>query len=155
VDKDIKKHIKILAQKFNHSVEYKKDILIFKNEVNEIKIWQKDKYSINISFNLLNKPKQVKIITERIYDFVIELFQRKNNSEDIKLNSEMILTIDDWVNEEGDFAKQQLEKLKRDLKTEKITSRQLGGNRYEAEFYNGIIILTDDLYFSASNIVEL
>jgi len=155
VNKNIKKHIKILAQKFNHSIEYEKNVLILKNDVNEIKIWEENKYGINISFNLLNKLKQVKITTERIYDFMIELFQRRNSSEDIKLNSEMILTIDDWVNEEGDFAKQQLEKLKNDLKTENIKYRQLGGNRYEAEFYNGIIILTDDLYFAASNIVEL
>ena len=155
MNKEIKKHIRILAEKFNHLIEYDKDILVLKNEINNIRIFQEDKYGINVSFNLLDKYKHLKVTTDRIYDVIIELLSRGKNTQDIELNSEMILTIEDWINEEGDFARKQLEKLKKDLKTENIKYRDLGGNRYEAEFYNGILILTDDLCFASSNIIEL
>ena len=155
MNKEIKKHIRILAEKFNHLIEYDKDILVLKNEINDIRIFQEDKYGINVSFNLLDKYRHLKVTTDRIYDVIIELLRRGKNTQDVELNSEMILTVEDWINEEGDFAKKQLEKLKKDLKTENIKYRDLGGNRYEVEFYNGILILTDDLCFASSNIIEL
>ena len=155
MNKDIKKHIRILAEKFNHLIEYDKDILILKNQQNDIRIWQEDKYGINISFNLKNKSKYLKINTDRIYDIVIELLKRGNNTQNIEINSEMVLTLEDWINEEGDFARKQLEELKKDLKLKDIKYRELGGNRYEAEFYDGILILTDDLCFASSNVIGL
>ncbi|QCE40948.1 hypothetical protein [Psychroserpens sp. NJDZ02] len=154
MNKDIKKHIRILAEKFNHLIEYDKDILVLKNQMNDIRIWQEDKYDINVSFNLLDKHRHLKVKIDRTYDVLIELLRRQKN-QDVELNSEMILTIKDWINEEGDFARQQLENLKKDLKTENIKYRELGGNRYEVEFYDGILILTDDLCFASSNVIKL
>ncbi|MCD8435949.1 hypothetical protein LNJ03_11665 [Tenacibaculum dicentrarchi] len=155
MNKDIKKNIRIIAEKFYHLIEYDKDIIILKNQMNDIRIWQEDKYGINISFNLLDKHRHLKVAIDRIYHVIIELLSRKKNIENVKINYEMILTIEDWINEEGDFGKQQLEKLKKDLKTKNIKYRDLGGNRYEAEFYDGILILNDNLCYASSNIIEL
>lgn len=152
MDNSTKKHIKILAERFSQLIEYDRDILILRND---IRVWQKDKYGYNISFNLLGKHRLLKVSIDGIYNVVIQLLRRENNTQDVELKSEVVLTVEHWVSEEGDFAREQLEKLKKDLKTESIKYRDLGGNRYEAEFYNGILILTDDLCFLSSNIIEL
>lgn len=156
MNKDLKKHIKNLADKFNHKVEYQKDVMIIKNQINHIKLWKKDKYGINISYNLdENQSDDLKVDAEYIYDAILELFNRKERSEKLKIKTGILITIEDWINEEGDFAKEKLEELKSDLQYQQIEFRELGGNRFEVEYYNGILILTDDLYWAKSNVIPI
>ena len=156
MNKDLKKNIKLLADKFNLVLEYDKDTLLLKNEINKIRIWEKDKHGINISFNLNGNIEEIlKLSTEDIYDILLELFKRKSSEEIIEVKTGILLTVEEWINEEGKFAKKQLEELKRDLQYELIDYRNLGGNRFEAEFFKGVLILMDDLCWAKSNVISI
>ncbi len=156
MNRELKKHIKILADKFNHKVECQKDVMILKNKINHIKLWEKDKYGINISYNLNeNQSDNLKVETENIYNVILELLNRKEQNEKLKMKTGILITIEEWINEEGEFAREQLEELKRDLQYQQIEFRELGGNRFEVEYYKGILILTDDLCWAKSNVIPI
>ena len=153
--KEFKKHIRVLAEKYNHRVEYIKDVMVLKNEINEIKLWKTDKYGINVTYNLKEgELKVLKIETQNVYDLILDLLCR-TEQKILTIKTGDLITLKYWINEEGEFVENQLEKLKADLKLEQITSRELGGNRYEAEFYNGVLILMDDLCWAKSNVISI
>lgn len=156
MDRKLKQHIRIIAEKFNHRIELQKDVIVLKNEVNEIKLRETDKHRINISYNINeNQLDILKVETENVYDTVLELLTRNEQEEKPKMKTGILLTIEDWINEEGNSAKEQLEELKRDLRDKQIQFRELGGNRYVAEYYNGILILIDDLCWAKSNVIPI
>jgi hypothetical protein len=77
MQKEFKKHIKLLAEKFNYEIEYEKDRLVLENNVNKIKIWVEDKYGTNVSFNLTESSiKTLKVKTESFYDILHEILVR-------------------------------------------------------------------------------
>ena len=156
MEKVLKKNLKILAAKFNHSIEYEKDVLLLKNEVNEIRIWEKSNSKISVSYNVDQIDKeQLTINTDSVYDLMLQLLSRKDPKILFKAKSGILLTIEEWIKEEGDFLSPSLEELKRDFQDGKINSKNLGGNRYLATFFNGILILTDDLCWAKSNVIQL
>lgn len=152
--KTIKRNIKLLAEKYNHLIEYDKNAIILKNSNNDIRIWEEDKHEMNVRYNIDNKNiNNLKLDKNHFYDLLIELLTRKKSNLNIEPKDGTLLTLEEWVNEEGDFAKEKLENLKRELKNSKIEYRLLGGNRYVAEYFKGIIIITDDLYWAKSNVI--
>tara|TARA_B100000795_G_scaffold116448_1_gene86471 strand:- start:291 stop:761 length:471 start_codon:yes stop_codon:yes gene_type:complete len=152
----LKKNIRILAEKFNHKIEYQNDVVVLKNNINEIKLWETDKYGIYISYNIEDSSSKIlKSNNEIVYDILLDLLNRKEQKERLTMKTGILLSIEDWIKEEGEFAKDKLEELKKDLKYTKIKSRILGGNRYGAEYYNGLLILTDDLCWGKSNVVTI
>lgn len=156
MEKELKKNIKILAEKFNHKIEYQKNTLILKSDINEIRLWETDKYGINISYNLSEDLKEnLESETQFVYDILLELLTRNKREDKLSLKPGILLTIEEWIEEEGEFATEQLEKLKRDLANEQIEYRELGGNRFEAKYVNGILILRDDLYWAKSNVISI
>ena len=92
---------------------------------------------------------------EDVYDIILTLLSRKENLEKFILKKGTLLTTEEWIKEEGKFAEEQLEELKRDLRYEQIEFREVGGNRYVAEYYNGLLIMTDDLYWAKSNVIPI
>ena len=156
MNKEVKSNIRKLAEKFNHEIEYHKDIVVLKSEINKIDLWQTDKYGINISYNLNeNIYDKLEVKIEDVYDIILTLLSRKENLEKFILKKGTLLTTEEWIKEEGKFAEEQLEELKRDLRYEQIEFRELGGNRYVAEYYNGLLIMTDDLCWAKSNVIPI
>ena len=154
--KELKKHIKLLAEKFNHKVEYEKEVMVLQNVVDEIRIWEEDKYGTNVSYNEGKDLKiELKLNSENFYNVFIEILGRKSQEEKLMIGDGILLTIEEWIKEEGDFAKDQIEGLKIDLENEQIEFRKLGGNRFEAEYFKGILILTDDLCWGKSNVISI
>lgn len=157
MDIELKSHIRKLTEKFNYKIEYRKDILVLQNEINKIELWQTDKYGINVSYNLSSDQDEVeKITVNDVYDVIITLLSRKEQKTKLVPKPGILLTIQEWIKEEGEFAREQLEDLKRDLIiNEQIEHRDLGGNRFLAEYYDGLLILTDDLWWAKSNVIQL
>ena len=154
--KELKKHIKLLAEKFNHKVEYEKEVMVLQNVVDEIRIWEEDKYGTNVSYNEGKDLKiELKLNSENFYNVFIEILGRKSQEEKLMIGDGILLTFEVWIKEEGDFAKDQIEGLKIDLENEQIEFRKLGGNRFEAEYFKGILILTDDLCWGKSNVISI
>ena len=156
MNKERKKHIKILAEKFNHKIEYDRDIMVLKNSFNEIRIWTEDKYGTNISFNKSNDlSEEFKLKTEDFYNVLIEILGRKHIEEKLMIGTGILLTIKEWISEEGEFANEQLEGLKIELNSKQIEYKNLGGNRFFAEYFKGVLILTDDFCWGKSNVISI
>lgn len=151
----IKKTIRLLADKFDHLMVYEKDIMLLKNQVNNIQIRQEDKYGMTISYKLGGKVNKQKLPLERIYDVMLQLLQRQDDHTQIAAKPGVLLTVEEWIKEEGAWARERLENLIRDLNSQAFAYRWLGGNRYQAEYYKGLLIITDDLGWAVSNVIEL
>jgi len=153
---EIKRSVRLLSERYNHTINYEKNTIILRKDFSSIKIWQEDKNSIYVSFTIQDhQENQIKINNEDIYDVLLELFINPKGEESILEKNGILLTIDEWINEEGMYAKEKLTKLKKDLKNGDIKYRALGGNRYEAEYFKSILILTDDLCWAKSNVILL
>ena len=91
--------------------------MVLKSEINKIDLWQTDKYGINISYNLNeNIYDKLEVKIEDVYDIILTLLSRKENLEKFILKKGTLLTTEEWIKEEGKFAEEQLEELKRDLR---------------------------------------
>jgi len=155
LNKDLKKIISVLVNKYNHEIDYKKNKMFLSNGLNEIEIWKSSKHGINISYNVLdNSVELMEDLEENIYNYLLPLFTRKTK-ELIDFNKGILISLEEWIKEEGEFVREQLKALKIDISNKKVYHRDLGGNRYLAEYYNGIIILRDDLAWAKSNVISL
>ncbi len=67
---------------------------------------------------------------------------------------DLLIELSEYINDEQ--AGDQIAELKRTVASdETIVSAELGGNRWGAEYYHGYLILTDDLCYGATNVVEV
>ena len=155
MNQNIKKNIRLLASKYDHDISYNHDssICVF-NEINNIFIKLINKAEVLISYNLEKDEEEILIKANVFYDLFLNLLER-NSLCKIELTEGDPLSLDDWFEHEGSFAKQQLKDLKNELARDEFTYKNLFGNRILVEFYSGILILTDDLCWTPSNIIEL
>lgn len=65
-----------------------------------------------------------------------------------------LITLEEYLLSEGENGRKSLEALKKELKVRKISSYRLFGNRIEAEYYDGCLILNDDIRFLKTNVVS-
>ncbi|WP_298541902.1 hypothetical protein [uncultured Aquimarina sp.] len=154
MDQKIKKNIRIIAEKNNCTILYNSNSLTIIDSMNSIQIAQNNKYEFDLVYNIIKDIIQIKVPIEEIYDVLLELLRRIDLNK-IKLKTGVLIQLIDWIKEEGVSAKDNLEKLKMDLKIKSIEYRHLGGNRIEAEYYKGLLILSDDLCWNKSNIIEI
>ena len=155
MNQELKRNIRLLTAKFNHEITYNHDSSIsVRNEVNDILIKQLNKNELLVSYNLETEEIEVLKQTNEFYDLFLELLERTSLKK-VKPKNGAPISLEDWFESEGDFAKQQLRNLKDEISCDKIIYKNLGGNRIEVEYYCGILILTDDLFLAPSNIIKL
>jgi len=154
LDKTIKKHIRILVEKYNHTIKYHPKHVNISNDINTINIVQNNKYNFDVDYNEIFKTEKVQVPINEIYDILLDLLIR-NEAHKIEPKTGEVLSIEDWVKEEDSYAKSALDKLRSDLKIKPFDHRDLGGNRFELCYYKGLIILTDDLCLYKSNVIEI
>jgi hypothetical protein len=153
MDHQTKKNIRILAEKYDHAIRYDQEVIILESAFNRIEIRQKTREELTVSFNCAHGWEKLDIPHEEIYDIIIEVFRRNETQVVERKNYLPVLTLDSYIQEEGDFASDALKKLRSEIKNKGLTHKKLGGNRIEAEYYNGIIILTDDIMLQPSNVI--
>lgn len=148
-----KKIIKILAQRYKHSICYEGDKMILKSNINYIEITIA-KNMVKISYNINQGYGNNELDFINVYDFLIKVLTRYDITE-VNENKGFLIQLNDYIKEEGKMVKKSLSKLISDLKNNKIKYRDLGGNRYEGEYIDGVLLLKDDLGLDKSNIIEL
>ncbi len=151
----IKKHLKILANRFEHTIEYhfNNDIII-SNKLNFIKISHKSKNKLSFSYNCKLDLKEIEIDFDDLYDTLIQVLKRKSDYEIITTKYDL-LTLEIYLENEGQRAQKEIEQLIQNYKIGKVENKILFGNRITPEIFNGIIILTDDLERIKSNVIDL
>jgi hypothetical protein len=148
------KNIRLLAEKYHHRVGYDKEVILVEGSFNRIRIEKKLKEEMVISYNTTKEVERLEIPQIEIYDILIELL-RRNQPDRVKRKGGSLLTLQVYRQEEGNTFDQWLKELKIEIHTTGSTHKELGGNRILTEYYKGLLILTDDLVYYLSNVIEL
>lgn len=154
MDNKIKKQVRLLSEKYSHKINYDLEILNITNNFNNIKLVSIDRENIQVEYNADLQVTKLTLVNQEVFHTLIELFLR-TDAYQIQSNNGFLLTLNDWFQEEGSFAKESYESLKKVLQISEIEYLNLGGNRIEAEYYKGVLILTDDVNFYKSNLIEV
>jgi hypothetical protein len=151
---DKKKHIKLLADKFTYSISYDNDSILLSNSIHQIRIADKDKYNVLISYDTQTGNTNYVVNEEDIIDTLYELLRREK-LEKIQLKNGKLLTLKDYFDEEGHFFENKLKEVITELNLGSSIHKNLGGNRIEGEIYKDTLILVDDLMFFKTNMIDL
>ncbi|MDO1451295.1 hypothetical protein Q0590_33785 [Rhodocytophaga aerolata] len=149
-----KKNIRVLAEKYHYTIQYDREVVRLEGGSNKIEVEPTNKGRLTIKYSASKGTERLEIPNDEIYDVLIELFRRKEADELHQKEGDLI-TLDLYRQEEGTIVDQWLKQLKEEISTKGITHKEIGGNRIEAEYYKGLLILTDDLVFYLSNVIEL
>ncbi|WP_053989917.1 hypothetical protein [Mangrovimonas sp. TPBH4] len=149
----LKEHIKLLAEKYNHKLTYDKFKIIVFSDKNYVEINELNQKSVEITYNYSTGKEKTILKNSDIYDLLIEILTRFELNIIRSKNCEL-LNISHFIEEEGKVANKRLAELKSEIKNGQVIYRNLGGNRIEAEYYKGILILKDDLMNYKSNVIE-
>lgn len=149
----VKRHITLLAERFEHQIRYDKNALILFNSMNTIRIEEYKRDQLEISYNIGNsETKTERISIREVYDLIIKTLTRYEVHEvDFLLGTPIQLK--EWMEEEWSKSSRILD-LQRKIKDENSEQIYLGGNRYEAEYYKGVIILMDDILWQPCNVID-
>ncbi len=149
-----KRHIKLLADKFAYSINYDNESIILSKSLNQIRITDKDKYNVLISYDTQTDNVSYIANEEDIIDTLYELL-RHESLEIIQKKNGRLLTIKDYIDQEGLYFENKIKEVIQELTTLTNSSIFLGGNRIEGEIYNKTLILVDDLMFFKTNMIDL
>jgi len=149
-----KKYLRKLSEKYDHILEFRKDIMVLKNSMNEIEISPSKKDNLIISYNANYRIAQLEITPEFVFDIVISIFER-SSLDAIKENL-VLITLDEFYKQEGDrkFWENIFDQAKIAEEEHEIKYQDIGGNRILVEYYKGLLIFRDDLSGFASNVIE-
>lgn len=152
VSQIIKKNIRLLSEKFNHEIFYSESLLLIKSKLNFIEILPLSKEKILIKYNIEKGTDEVEILTEYIYDLLINIFHR-NELTKVNLNEGDLLSIVDLEEEFTDIKK--IEEKVFDLISENTHYYNFGGNRVLIQYYKNSLILIDDICYAKSNVINI
>lgn len=150
----VKRNVRLLAEKYEHSVSYPPQGLKISSTLNELCISPQSKDILLVEYNSSSERETVYVSTQGIYDIVLQILQRRN-AHSVKMKSNHILNIEKWVSDEGKNALKDFNNLKQELKNSNPSNRIMFGNRIEAEYYSGVIILQDVMNEYVSTIINL
>ena len=152
VSQIIKKNIRLLSERFNHEIFYSESSLLIKSKLNFIEILPHSKEKILIKYNIEKGTDEVEILTECIYDLLINIFHR-NELTKVNLNEGDLLSIVDLEEEFTDIKK--IEEKVFDLISENTHYYNFGGNRVLTQYYKNSLILVDDICYAKSNVINI
>lgn len=150
---NLKEHIKLLAEKYNHKLTYDRFKILVFSDKNRVEVQALDTKSVEITYNHSTGTEKTILKNSDVYDLLIAILTRFELNIIPSKNCEL-LNISHFIEEEGKVAHKRLAELKSELKKGQVMYRNLGGNRIEAEYYKGILILKDDLMNYKSNVIE-
>ena len=72
--------------------------MVLQNVVDEIRIWEEDKYRTNVSYNEGKDLKiELKLNSEIFYNVFIEILGRKSQEEKLMIGDGILLTFEVWI----------------------------------------------------------
>lgn len=149
----IKRHIKLITEKYDHALTYDRSRLIINSEKNHIEIEEAGKDQFCLKYNTNEGVETITIAQEDVFDVLIALYTRWETTRVDEKRGEL-LKMAHFLEEEGKGAEKRLKQLRLDLKNNELNYRHLGDNRIEAEYFKGVIILKDDIMAYKSNVVD-
>lgn len=150
-----KKHIKILADKFNHSIEFSSSSLIIKSNINFIELTETQKNKVNIRYNVTGGEVKLSVTEIDLIDVVFEILRREK-LEPVEMKEGELMSLKNYIDEVGKhYVQEKIKKIKFSRTDGTYKNEILNGNRMEAEVYDNLLILTDDLRVCKTNTIDI
>jgi hypothetical protein len=150
----IKKYIRLVCERYKHTIEYIGNDFLIKSDLNTFHLSFSSKNTFIIKYNITeNNFEEINIEIEDIYDVLIELMCR-SILYSLERRTGKLLDINEWISCEGVKILKKLKSLKVHLEKEELDFLDIGGNRIEGIYFKGLIILVDDLGWCKSNVLE-
>lgn len=148
-----KRHIKLLAERFDHQIHYDRNTIHLSNFKNSIRIEETIKKELEVTYNVGNSEKLSHVVSfVELYDFLIKILIRYE-LEEVKLKLGTPIQLEDWIDTES-YRSMRVIDLKRTILTKQSDHVILGGNRLELEYFKGVLILIDDLQWTPFNVID-
>ena len=153
VSHSIKKNLRLLAERYGYVTCYEKDNLLLKKDDFIIKISSLVKGFINVRYSNKNTSNEIDAASKLIYHIVLRLFDCDKENLIVEWKSQRLLNLELYYEVEN-FSEKEIRLQINELLENGKEYKEFGGNLIFGEYYKGVIILTDDLYFYSWNVVD-
>lgn len=149
---EYKKRLRLLAERYGATIDYANDdalTLIASN--GSICFTQASQTEMNCK---ITSPKMaVEFTCPKVFVFdIVDRFAKGKPLDDYKPKGSP-LTLQEYIDEE--HAGERVSQLKIRIASGTASNGELGGNHYNAEYFNGILVLFDIFTGAPTNVVEL
>ena len=149
-----KKRVRLLVEKIGGELAYGNDGgLAVRHGSNSASFAPVSVDEMHATINVAGDSVSYQISKNYVFDIVDRLGSTHLASSLLAYEQKPILKLDDYIREEhGELF---LECLRKQLANDpSIAHAELGGNRILVEYYSGVLIISDDLLWSATNVVD-
>ncbi len=149
-----KKRARIFSEKLGGVIDYgKNDSLNFQIGDNSVVFTPVSKNEMNCTINLNNGSTSYQISKDYIFDIIEKLCLPHLSETLLKYKNKTILQLSDYINEEN--GQKLLDELRqRIVDNPSLETADLGGNRIIVEYYRGILVISDDILWCATNVID-
>lgn len=149
-----KRHIKLLAERYEHNISYDRSTIYLLNEINSITLAPTFAKTVKVTYNSEhNLEETFEVSKADLYHPLLQLLERKDlRIVDIRAGS--LVQFEHLLEEESKDRASTIDHIK-ELYNLNAELQYIGGNRIEAEYFKGIIIMKDNLpNFYSSNVID-
>jgi hypothetical protein len=150
-----KKRVRLLVERHGGEIDYSHDGAIrLRFESNSVVVRSVSCEAIECAIDLGDGPRCLRLPMTCVFD-VVDRLAAPHRAESLRdYHPPAILQLEDYIREE--YAAECVRALREQIVEDpKLVETTLGGNRILAEYYRGVLILTDDLGMAGTNVVEL
>ncbi len=149
---EYKKRVRLLAERFGASIDYAHDDgLTLTTTVGSIRFTPSSKN--DMTCKVTTSKSEIAFACAKAYVFdIIHRFARGRLLDGYKPKGPP-LTLQEYIDEE--HAIERISKLKNRILAGIASNQELGGNHYNAEYFNGILLLSDVFTGAPANVVEI
>jgi hypothetical protein len=146
-----KKRVRMLIERFGLSIDYAHDGgLIISNLEERLIFTPLSKSEMNCAVRTAAKEFKFDCLKDFVFDIIMR-FAIGRSLEGYNPKG-LPLTLQEYIDEEG--ASNWITELKNCILSGTAKNDELGGNHYNAEYYNGVLILFDIFTGAPANVVE-
>jgi hypothetical protein len=149
----IKKIIRKLAKRFSHTIQFDGNQMKLSDNRNEIVISSLRNNRIVVKYNVLEGFNEVAVIESDLFGVLIDLLQR--NTIDMDLRFHRTFNANLFRQSEGQEVSDVLKKISTKLDKSKDVHFTYGGNMYEIEYYDGLVLIMGILEPFGHTVLEL
>ena len=141
-----------LAKRYNGQVLFSGNDLVCTLGIHSVRI-SFLKSEFGVQYKVDENSVSINLAPDQLLDFLIQFVQRSNQSDEIEVNRGELITQTVWAKEEGAaWITSASNALGYPFQN---SVHKLGGNRILAEYFEGMLILEDDLGYYKGNIIQL
>ena len=149
---EYKKRVRLLAERYGASIDYSNDGgLTLTTPLGSICFTPTSKSDMNCK--ITSQKNNVTFTCPKAYVFdIVDRFAKDKPLDDYRPKG-IPLTLQEYIDEE--HATERVSQLKNRIVAGTAINGELGGNHYNAEYFNGILVLFDIFTGAPTNVVEL